>query len=652
VIDEGVCDSIYLHKKLWTDDIEDISQGRRLVMPLSKNFRRSPVFFSVLLSFAFLHGAGLFPTSAIAQESGRPLAIRNVRIFDGSRVLAEDTVIVRNGKIAEIGKRLSLPADAQVIDGDGETLLPGLIDAHTHVFGEALKQALIFGVTTELDMFTDYRMAAEVRKQQAAGKSLDAADLFSAGTLVTAPKGHGTEYGISIPTINGPDEAQAFVDARIAEGSDYIKIIYDDGSTYGLHIPTISKATMAAVVAAAHRRGKLAVVHIGSLQDARDAIDAGADGLAHLFVDRAPDEDFGKFVAAHHAFVVATLTVLESVSGVASGASLITDPNLGPYISRADAANLSKSFPVRTGVKPSYAFAEEAVRQVKAARVPLLAGTDAPNPGTAHGASLHRELELLVNAGLTPIEALAAATSLPAEQFHLKDRGRIAVGLRADLLLVKGDPTTDIKATRNIIGVWKLGVPADRMAYLAVIKKEKSAVEQERQSPAPAGSEFGMVSDFEEKPTAKFGFGWTVSTDSVMGGKSTAEYKVVPDGAHGSKGSLLITGEITQDFAYPWAGAMFFPGAAPMQPVNLASKKEITFWAKGDGKTYRIMLFAKSGGMIPPTQSFIAGPEWKEYRFSLSQFNGMDGHDLMGLLFAGGPASGKFAFQIDDVRFQ
>lgn len=620
-------------------------------MHLSKTFRRSSVFYSVLLSFLLLHGAGLFPPLATAQESGKSLIIRNVRIFDGSRVLAEDTVIVRDGKIAKIGKKLAAPADALVIDGTGQTLLPGLIDAHTHVYGEALKQALIFGVTTELDMFTDYRLAAGVRKQQAAGGNPDAADLFSAGTLVTAPKGHGTEYGFPIPTINGPDEAQAFVDARIAEGSDYIKIIYDDGSAYGLHFPTISKATMAAVVAAAHKRGKLTVVHIGTLQDARDAIDAGADGLAHLFVDRAPDADFGKFVAAHHAFVVGTLTVLESVSGTASGASLITDTNLAPYISPGDAANLRKSFPVHTGVTLSYAFAEEAVRQLKAARVPILAGTDAPNPGTAHGASIHRELELLVKAGLTPLEALASATSIPAQQFHLKDRGRIAQGLRADLLLVKGDPTIDIKATRDIVGVWKLGVPADRQSYLTALQKAKAEGAKEAQASAVSGS--GMVSDFEEeKPTAKFGFGWTVSTDSVAGGKSTAEYKVVSEGAHSSKGSLLITGEITQDFAYPWAGAMFFPGAAPMQPANLASKKEITFWAKGDGKTYRVMLFTKSGGSIPPTQTFVAGPEWKEYRFQLSQFDGMDGHDLTGILFTGGTAIGKFSFQIDDVQFQ
>ena len=97
--------------------------------------------------------------------------------------------------------------------------------------------------------------------------------------------------------------------------------------------------------------------------------------------------------------------------------------------------------------------------------MPILAGTDAPNPGTAHGASLHRELELLVHAGLAPTEALAAATSVPASAFHLADRGRVARGLRADLVLVNGDPTRDITATRDIVGVWKGGAPVDRAAY-------------------------------------------------------------------------------------------------------------------------------------------------------------------------------------------
>jgi hypothetical protein len=116
--------------------------------------------------------------------------------------------------------------------------------------------------------------AAQLKREQAEGKARDRADLLSAGTLITAPGGHGTEYGVSIPSISSPEEAQAFVDARIGEGSDYIKIVYDDFKIYGLNIPTISKETMKAVIAAARKRAKLAVVHIGSQEAARDAIES------------------------------------------------------------------------------------------------------------------------------------------------------------------------------------------------------------------------------------------------------------------------------------------------------------------------------------------------------------------------------------------
>jgi len=105
-------------------------------------------------------------------------------------------------------------------------------------------------------------------------------DLRSAGTGVTAPGGHFTEYGLPIPTITGPDEAQEFVAARIIEGSDYIKIVYDDGRSMGRPFATISKETMAAVVRAAHQRGKLAIVHITTYQEACDAIEVGVDALA------------------------------------------------------------------------------------------------------------------------------------------------------------------------------------------------------------------------------------------------------------------------------------------------------------------------------------------------------------------------------------
>src|SRR5690606_33959340 len=103
-------------------------------------------------------------------------------------------VLVRDGRIVAMSADVPAPGGAVVIDGTGRTLLPGLIDSHTHTFGEALSEALMFGVTTTLDMFTDAALARSARAQQEAGGATMRADLFSAGVLVTAPGGHGTEY--------------------------------------------------------------------------------------------------------------------------------------------------------------------------------------------------------------------------------------------------------------------------------------------------------------------------------------------------------------------------------------------------------------------------------------------------------------------------
>jgi imidazolonepropionase-like amidohydrolase len=601
-------------------------------------------------SLSFLLGIAVALSAApLAAQTTSATLFRDVRVFDGTRTLSPRDVLIQSGRIAKVGERLTPPAGAVTVEAKGKTLLPGLIDAHTHTWGDASRTALVFGVTTELDMFTDAQAARAARAEQSAGQATDRADLFSAGTLVTAPKGHGTEYGMTIPTITSPDSAQAFVDARIAEGSDYIKIVYDDGRAYGLTFATLSKETMRAVIAAAHKRGTLAVVHIGTLAGARDAIESGADGLVHLFVDQSPDPEFGRLVASRRAFVTPTLTVLKSVSGEAGGATLTTDARLVRFLSRTDRTTLAQRFPPRPNSPARvYAAAEATIKQLRAAGVPILAGTDAGNPGTSHGAALHRELELLVQAGLTPSEALAAATSVPANAYHLRDRGRIAIGLRADVVLVNGDPSTDITATRAIEGVWKEGVRTDREAFAKAITAADANSARE-----PSGATSGLVSDFESgTPTASFGAGWSVTTDAMANGKSEAMIKVVDGGANGSTKSFEIAGTISSAVAYAWGGAMFSPGQQAMTPANLSSKKEVAFWAKGDGKTYRAMIFAESKGFTPLTQTFVADSAWKEYVFPLSAFGGIDGRDIMALMFVGGPQPGPFRLQIDDVRFR
>jgi hypothetical protein len=275
-----------------------------------------------------------------------------------------------------------------------------------------------------------------------------------------------------------------------------------------------------------------------------------------------------------------------------------------------------------------------------------------PNPGMIIGASLHRELELLVAGGLTPLEALKGATSIPAEKFSVEGRGMIKPGFQADLLLVNGDPTKDVKATRQIIDVWKDGVRVDRAKYLAKVEEAKKKIEKQKAAPPPEYALPGLISDFEEtEVTAKFGAGWSVSTDAMMGGKSKAEYKIVKGGAQGSQGSLLITGNIVGDSPMKWAGALFSPGKRMMTPANLSFKKSISFWAKGDEGKYAILVFAQALGFQPATQIFTVGPEWKEYVFTYESF-GLEGYDIMGIFIGGSMTEGPFSLQVDDVRLK
>ena len=242
-------------------------------------------------------------------QAAEPFLIENVRVFDGVGTLAPTNVRIAEGRIMAIGRTVKAAAGDRVIDGAGKSLLPGLIDAHMHALSrDSVQWALTFGVTTCLDMFTSVEIGSAIRAEQASATAVDIADLRSAGILVTAPGGHGTEYGLAIPTLSRPENAQKFVDARIAEGSDYIKLVKDDGSAFGFHRPTLDQATVSAAVRAAHARHKLAIVHIATLADAREALAAGADGLAHVYAG-VPDAAVARAAADQHAFWTPTLGV-------------------------------------------------------------------------------------------------------------------------------------------------------------------------------------------------------------------------------------------------------------------------------------------------------------------------------------------------------
>ncbi|WP_267424287.1 MULTISPECIES: amidohydrolase family protein [unclassified Curtobacterium] len=401
--------------------------------------------------------------------------ISNVRVFDGGRTLENQTVTIEGTTIASVR---STSADDQthsethmVIDGTGRTLMPGLIDAHTHSSLDALRLALRFGVTTELEM--GGVLTAPNREDIVTDDDL--ADVRSSGFGLTPPGGHPFEiipegsfpgegepgFGdVVMPLATTPEQAVAFIPQLIASGSDYVKFLIEDGSTANAPgLPMLDQATLNAGVAEAQRLGMTTLAHTLTVGATRMALEAGIDGLAHLFVDEAPTPEVIDLIAAAGVFVVPCIVLNSSIVGV-TGAAFGADPRVSARLDPQWLLTLQSAI----NHYPAGAVDDvlATVRALHDAGVPILVGTDAsaPDPalgGLAHGASVHHELQMLVRAGMRPADALAAATSVPARHFGLTDRGRIAEGLRADLLLVDGDPTSTISDTLNITAVWRRG---------------------------------------------------------------------------------------------------------------------------------------------------------------------------------------------------
>lgn len=344
-------------------------------------------------------------------------ALRGVRVYrDGAFGDPEDVII--DG--STIGTDASGALDVEF----GGFLIPGLIDCHVHIVDAGtLGTFADYGVTTVLDMGNPMALLAPLRGQPGV------ADLRAAGVVSTSPESAHAKrmHGETSVLVGSPSEADPWVAARVNEGADYIKVVID--------LPGFDQETVNALVEAAHARGRKVVAHAARWDAVAMAQAAGVDILTHAPLDRAIDAQQAAALVAAGAIIVPTLTMME---GMVVGLTRAGIPGL------------------------SYEPARTSVATLHAAGTSILAGTDANvapfSPSTPpFGDSLHHELELLVEAGLSTTEALDAATSLPADHFDLADRGRIRPGLRADLVLLEKDPLADISATRSIRGVWVAG---------------------------------------------------------------------------------------------------------------------------------------------------------------------------------------------------
>ena len=267
-----------------------------------------------------------------------------------------------------------------------------------------------------------------------------------------------------------PETAEEYVQSQVELGADYIKIMQEDCCSLAMptnSIPVPTLELQARIVEAAHKKGFLVVGHAISAGTTSVVLQAGADGLAHTFVDQALPQEVLDLYKKTGAFVVPTLTALASLTGEEQGvrdkfADIAHKKGLIDDWTR----EVQKGF---AGMRAETATVEHAyttIRKLREEGVDVVAGTDAVAgfKGTAVGPSLWMELSMYVEkCGMSAVDALRSATSAAAKRFRFEDRGTVEVGKRADLVLVRGNVTEDIEALwegDGIVGVWKQGIQA------------------------------------------------------------------------------------------------------------------------------------------------------------------------------------------------
>lgn len=353
--------------------------------------------------------------------------IKDVTLFDGEKQIAKTSVLVSDGKVVKIAKRIK--GKHTIIDGKGKFLMPGLTNAHVHCFAQPLLiQAAQAGVLNVLDM---HGLEPMQKYLVEAGNKPGTARLFRAGYAATAKGGHGTQYGFPVPVLAGPNDAAQWVKDRVDAQVDYIKIIYEPWKN------THSVETIQALIREAHKQGKKAVVHISNSDNAYEAYQAGADGLVHLWRKGSVSDDQLLEMARRSFFITPTMLTNIVMAGSLEKLS-------GEEIATQETLMMKE------------------IKRVYDAGIPLLAGTDPPNGNINMGTDLYKELVYFSKAGIPNLEVLKTATSLPAMHYDLKDLGFIKEGYIADMLLLQKSPIDNMDNIKTILTIWKEGVEVNR----------------------------------------------------------------------------------------------------------------------------------------------------------------------------------------------
>ena len=437
---------------------------------------------------------------SVGAASQQPGAGSGAALFEGALLIsgadgapiANAAFVVQDGTIARVGRRgeIAVPAGAVRIELSGKTVMPTLINAHGHpgfqrgltygrenytrdTYLDDLRRAAYFGVRVVMSQGIDPGdLAYEIRRDQT-GRS-DEARLLLAGRGIGAPNagpGAAAYQGIAYE-VTTPEQGRTAVRELAAKNVDLVKIWVDDR---GGRAPRMPPPVYRAIIDEAHGRTLKVNAHVFYHEDAVGLVDAGIDGLAHLVRDREMDGGLIAAIVRRGTYVMPNLGGAErgTHSSVPSWfeepglMTLLRQSTSEPVIDRIRASFTARDGPTANAARNRYMILQRSLATLNKAGARIILGCDTGLEDHLFGYAEQRELAEMVGAGMTPAQAIVAATSRPAEYLGLRNMGSLAPGKRADFMILSGNPLADIQQTRSIEAVYFDGRQMDRAALRA-----------------------------------------------------------------------------------------------------------------------------------------------------------------------------------------